>query len=66
MLTTRQLSAFLKSDRAKTAFSERTVEKAMHTLRMIEIGVGQQGLAVDWFALMAVVFLPLNFCTSVS
>ncbi|PUU82959.1 hypothetical protein B9Z19DRAFT_966094 [Tuber borchii] len=54
------LSAFLKSDQA----TERTAQEVRVTLKEIKTQIMQQGGAVDWFALLATVFLPLNFCAS--
>ena len=67
MLTARQLSAFLKSDQTD-AVSERTadaIEDTKGILKKIGDQLTQQGHAVDGFTFMNIVFLPLNFCTSV-
>ena len=72
MLTTGQLSAFLKSDQAKRVPSggtaQETTEAIRHTeqtLMMIGAELIQQGQAVDGFTFINIVFLPLNFFTSV-
>jgi len=72
MLTTGQLSAFLKSDQTKAASSERTAQETINemkrtqdTLRKTHAEILQQGRAVDGFTLITLTFLPLSFCTSV-
>ena len=72
MLTPRQLSAFLKSDQAKAAPSERTAQEATEamkrtedTIRETQAQLVQQGQTISSFTVVTTAFLPLSFCTSV-
>ena len=69
---TRQLSAFLKSDQAKAAPSEKTAQKTAdavkRTVDAIEEtknAIVQQAQTLSGFTLVTTAFLPLGFCTSV-
>jgi len=72
MLTPRQLSAFLKSDQAKAAPSERTAQEATDAMKRTEATIKktqaqlvQQGQTLSGFTVVTTAFLPLSFCTSV-
>jgi len=72
MLTTRQLSVYLKSDQAKAAPPEGMGRDAADSMRSSECIlkdiyalIVRQGRAVDGFTLMNLLFLPLNFCATV-
>ena len=72
MLTTGQLSAFLKSDQAKAAPSERTAQEATEAMKRTEkiieetqAQLVQQGQTLTGFTIVTTAFLPLGFCTSV-
>jgi len=72
MLTPRQLSAFLKSDQAKAAPSERTAQEATDamkrtedTIKKTQAELVQQGQTLSGFTVVTTAFLPLRFCTSV-
>jgi len=79
MLTTRQLSAFLKSDQAKAAPSEKTAQETASAVKRTEDAIKktqaviketqaelvQQGQTLSGFTLVTTAFLPLSFCTSV-
>jgi len=79
MLTTRQFSAFLKSDQAKAAPSEKTAQETTDAVKRAEDAVKEttkaiaetraelvkQGQTLSGFTLVTTAFLPLSFCTSV-
>jgi len=79
MLTTRQFSAFLKSDQAKAAPSEKTAQETTGAVKRAEDAVKEttkaiaetraelvkQGQTLSGFTLVTTAFLPLSFCTSV-
>ena len=72
MLTTSQLSVFLKSDQAKAASSERTAQEGTEAIKRTETTVentraelAQQGETLSGFTLVTTAFLALSFCTSV-
>jgi len=72
MLTARQFSAFLKSDQAKAAASEKTIQETTEAIGRTGIAVKetraaliQQGQALSGFTLVTTAFLPLGFCASV-
>jgi len=75
MLTTRQLSAFLKSDQAKAAPSERTALEATDVLKQIkdtmEMAQATQRLQshkagqISGAGVVLATLVPFTFCTSV-
>ena len=65
MLTTRQLSVFLKSDQAKAAPSEKTAREAAYAVERVQAELVQQGQTLSSFTLVTTAFLPLSFCASV-
>jgi len=79
VLTTRQLSAFLKSDQAKAAPSEETARETTDAVKRTEKSIKattkvleatkdeilQQGQKLSSFTLVTNAFLPLSFATSV-
>ncbi|PUU79845.1 hypothetical protein B9Z19DRAFT_1080732 [Tuber borchii] len=65
------LSAFLKSDQAKAAPSERTAQEATEAMKRTEkiieetqAQLVQQGQTLTGFTIVTTAFLPLGFCTS--
>ena len=66
MLTTRQLSVFLKSDQANAAlFALNAMGRTEGSLEKSYAESMHQGSVVDGFTLMIVAILPLNFCAPV-
>jgi len=72
MLTARQFSAFLKSDQAKAAPSEKTIQETTEAVGRAEIAIKetkaaivQQARTLSGFTLVTTAFLSLSFYASV-
>ena len=72
MLTTRQFSAFLKSDQAEASRSEKTARETTEAIKRTEDAIQetkkslvQQAQTLSGFTVVTTAFLPLGFCTSV-
>ena len=79
MLTIRQFSAFLKSDQARAAPSEKTAQETASAAKRTEEAIKEtqkviretqdelmkQGQTLSGFTLVTTAFLPLDFCASV-
>ena len=72
ILTIRQFSAFLKSDQARAAPSEKTAQETIGAVKRTEEAIKEtkeqlvkQGQILSGFTLVTTAFLPLDFCASV-